>query len=331
MSNLIYFCIALNNFPYFCLLILKQRMKRIIFLTLLISILVSLKAQHNWSIDSDEFLYSQSINGQAYVQGNIVNGQGIQLGAFCGDECRGIAKTTGGSCTFSTFPLVVYGSQEQGEIIHFVLRDTEFNEYEIFNTIVFEDGVQIGNLENPFLWMDEFLYSSADFLYFAAIIGEDGIINTSLKTITLFIDQNQPLLSEIAPYFVAAPGAKVFVNDQEQFSEISTVNLNQPVVYSVKGVDGLVTDWTVNAEILSSIEIREHVNAFYPTISYDGYFNVNLDKNLVFEVLDVFGRVVIKTNSTLTNSTFFVQKKGSYFIKLTYPDGQIKVEKIQRL
>jgi hypothetical protein len=123
--------------------------------TFLLSLVFNLNAQHDWSFNAEEFEYSQSVVGKAYIQGGIVNGPDFQIGAFCGDECRGFVKPTGGSCTYSTYYLDVYGRLEQGEIIHFVLKDTEGNEYNFVNTIIFTNEAVVGDIEFHFYgWMN---------------------------------------------------------------------------------------------------------------------------------------------------------------------------------
>lgn len=303
-------------------------MKNLIIIFLL-SLVFTLNAQHDWSFNAEDYEYSQAVVGKAYIQGNIVNGPDFQIGAFCGDECRGYVKPTGGSCTYSTYYLTVYGSLEQGEVIDFFLKDTEGNEYNFVNTIIFENEAQIGDISMPFLWMDEWLYSSTDFFYFALDGGEEGMIDTATKSINLFITA-ETATQNISPYFVTAPGAKVYLVDDLQISQQSVISLDAPLVYTVHGVDGLVSEWTLNTEIVSSIETDLESAFEIANISSSGFFYLNTNKFSEVEIYDLSGRLIKKIES-FSGSEIYLETSGTYILKLTDLSGKESVIKIHRM
>jgi hypothetical protein len=295
----------------------------------LLPLVFTLNAQHDWSFTAEDYEYSQAVVGMAYIQGNIVNGPDLQVGAFCGDECRGYVKPTGGSCTYSTYYLTVYGSLEQGEVIDFVLKDTEGNEYDFVNTIIFENEAVVGDIELPFLWMDELLYSSTDFFYFALESGEEAIVDTISKTISLIVTA-ETATQNISPYFVTAPGAKVYLGDDLQISQQSVINLDAPLVYTVHGVDGLVSEWTLNAEIVASIETDLESSIDFSSISSSGFFYLNSNRFIDVEVYDLSGRL-IKKIERFSGNEIYIETSGTYILKLTDLSGKEIVMKIHRL
>lgn len=295
----------------------------------LLSLVFTLNAQHDWSFNAADYEFSQTIIGKAYIQGNIVNGPDLQMGAFCGDECRGYVKPTGGSCTYSTYYLTVYGNLEQGEIIDFILKDTEGNEYNFVNSIIFENEAQVGDISMPFLWMDEWLYSSTDFFYFALESGEEGLIDTINKTINLVITAETPT-QNISPYFVTSPGAKVFLGDDLQISQQSVFSLDAPLVFTVVGVDGLVNEWTLNTEIVTRIDTDLESSFDYSSISCSGFFYLNSDRFIDVEVYNLSGRL-IKKIERFSGNEIYIETSGTYILKLTDLSGKESVMKIHRM
>lgn len=294
-----------------------------------LSLVFTLNAQHDWSFNAEAFEYSQTVVGKAYIQGGIVNGPDFQIGAFCGDECRGFTKPSGGSCTYSTFHLTIYSSQNQGENIYFILKDPDGNEYDFINIVIFENDAQTGDIDLPFLWMDEMLYSSTDFFYFALETGEEGLIDTSAKTINLIVSA-ETITQNISPYFVTAPGAKVYYGDIVQISQQSVISLDAPLIYSVHGVDGMITEWTIYTELVSGIETSLESSYKIETISSNGFFNFGTESYNEVEVYDLSGRLVNKIEN-FSDSWIYLEISGTYILRLTDRLGNSSVLKIHRL
>jgi hypothetical protein len=163
--------------------------------------------------------------------------------------------------------------------------------------------------------MDEWLYSSTDFFYFALESGEEGIVDTVTKTIDLIITA-EAATQNISPYFVTAPGAKVYLDDDLQISQQSLISLDAAIVFTVYGVDGIVSEWTVNAEIISSIDTGMQSSLNFSSISISGFFYLNSDKYREIEVYDLTGRL-IKKIVRFSGSEIFIENSGTYILKLT--------------
>lgn len=286
-----------------------------ILIILLISISMLGYAQHNWNINTSDYSYTHQVFGKAYIDGGIVNGINIEIGAFCGDECRGIAITEGGSCTYSTFDLTVYSNQQQGEVITFVLRDTDLTEYEIINTIIFVSGEESGDYKVPFLWMDEWLYQSTDFFSFSVLKDNaEAEIDIPQKTITLNISAETDI-SALTPLFFIAPGAKVFIGEIEQFSQQTITDYSNPVIYRVNGVDGIISDWTVLVNSLSKISDyqRQELEIFvFPTVSIDGLISVESKKEFNYKIFSSDGKVISSSSIKPGTTQLNLQESGHY-------------------
>jgi hypothetical protein len=292
---------------------------RKLFLTIsTILICANIFAQHNWTFNPDDYANSMHINGQAYIQGGIVNGINIEIGAFCGDECRGLAKTQGGSCTYSTFSLDIFSNSVDGEVIHFIVRDTDLNEYEVINTVIFSNGVSIGDDGNPFLWMDEWLYQSTDFIVFlVAESNAEAIIDLELKAIHLSISPDIDL-SVLTPYFYIAPGAKAFVGETEQIPQENIVDFTNPQTYTVYGVDGLQADWTVyiSHEPTSAFTSETDETTIFPTISEDGIFSLNISSTSVYYVTLLDGKQISSGIAEAGTSYLKISEPGIFVITI---------------
>ena len=292
-------------------------MKKYILQSFLILLTLSGFSQHDWNINTSDYSYTHQVFGKAYIDGGIVNGINIEIGAFCGDECRGIATTNGGSCTYSTFDLTVYSNQQEGEVITFVLRDTDLTEYEIINTIIFVSGEESGDYKVPFLWMDEWLYQSTDFFSFSVLEDiAEAEIDLAQKTITLNIAAETEITA-LTPLFFIAPGAKVFIGEEQQFSQQTITDYSNPVTYRVNGVDGIISYWTVLVNSLSKIsynQINEQELNIFPTVSTDGIITVVSQKEFNYILFSSDGKVIssslIKPGTTQLN----IQKSGSYSV-----------------
>ncbi len=258
------------------------------------------------------------INGQAYIQGGIVNGINVEIGAFCGDECRGLAKTQGGSCTYSTFSLDINSNSVDGEVIHFIVRDTDLNEYEIINTVVFSDGVSIGDDGNPFLWMDEWLYQSTDFIVFlVAESNAEAVIDLELKAIHLNISTDIDL-SALTPFFYIAPGAKAFIGEIEQIPQENIVDFTNPQTYTILGIDGLQANWTVyiSHEPTRAFTSEIEETTIFPTISENGIFSLNVSSTCVYYVTRLDGKQLFSGIVENGNSYLKINESGIFVITI---------------
>jgi len=290
----------------------------------------SIYSQKDWSFNSENYLYSQTIVGKVYASGNIANGLHYQLGAFYGDECRGIVKTTGSACTYNMFYLDIFSNSEYGEEISFVLRDMEENEINLINIVVFEKDYNVGSLDLPFLWSDYFLYNSTDFLDYSISPGVGSAeIVVENKTIILNVPEDINL-EWLSPYFVIAPGARVYLNQELQISEYSYLNLSNPVIYNVVGIDGLEDEWTVTVNSAQNSEIYQNNPSIKISLQdlYSRKVLVESKEHGTIHIFSIDGKMIYHGSISPQINTINLQKSGTFIIKFMNTDHKVFVEKL---
>jgi hypothetical protein len=106
----------------------------------------------NWSVDPTKFSFDGEIAGQVFIDDiPVTSGNGI-LGAFVGEECRGVK--TGGLTSPSgkyVFVLRCYSNSSSGETLSFkYYYPIEEIIYSIIETVNFESNMIVGDATNPF-------------------------------------------------------------------------------------------------------------------------------------------------------------------------------------
>ena len=118
----------------------------------------------DWHVDPTLYDHSMTVIGQVYLGGILMENPESMVAAFIGGECRGVAtpeKTRGAA--FVTLP--IYGhdtsKKDAGKAISFRIWDASrgvaYTDARIAleskdTTIVFHDGILVGNFDNPAIW-----------------------------------------------------------------------------------------------------------------------------------------------------------------------------------
>lgn len=118
----------------------------------------------DWTVDPTLYDHSMTVIGQVYLGGILMENPESMVAAFIGGECRGVAipeKTRGAA--FVTLP--IYGhdtsKKDAGKAVSFRIWDASrgiaYTDAQIAiggkdTTIVFHDGVLVGNFDNPAIW-----------------------------------------------------------------------------------------------------------------------------------------------------------------------------------
>ena len=146
-------------------------------------------AQNHWEpITGTQ--YNMTMNGVILIDGEEQMGTNFEVGAFCGDECRGSMRP-------EFFPptnqylvtLTVVSNQLSGEEIVFLLYDHDTGmelDLESVNNTVFENNAMIGTIGS---WY-EFSFETPSQTYILGISGYDGtdggyrLITSPMRTVT---------------------------------------------------------------------------------------------------------------------------------------------------
>ncbi len=219
-------------------------MIKYVFYIIVISISFITKGYANepeWSVDVSKYAYSMTFTGQINITGDLSENVNDMIGAFVGDECRGVAKNILDN-EYNTYYcyLMVY-SNSANEEITFKIYDSENGKiipvknshYFIINNIVGEDI-------NPFYWASENLNSESKInaFTFNNQIGETRFSNNNIE-----IDISDDVdITKLKPNFDLSDGAIAYINDIKQISGESATDFSSQVSVKVLSQDMLNTE-----------------------------------------------------------------------------------------
>ncbi|MFW5753198.1 MAG: hypothetical protein ACOCV9_00185 [Marinilabiliaceae bacterium] len=306
-------------------------MIRFIFSSILILSISHLSAQIDWSYNPADYEFTHNITGQVYVNGEIAEGESLQLGAFHGDQCRGTAFATADAEENHTlFYLTMHGAETNTEDIHFILKNSTGEETKLINTVRFiADGITCGP-DAPFLWKDEVLYAPTDFLSFAiAESNEEAEIKPNSHEILMEVD-SEIEIAALTPLFELAPGATALVNDKKQNSGENIQDFSSKVIYSVQGVDGSKTEWSVQiTQSDVSINSGKWQNlTIYPTITNHNTINIIVEEPAVYEICTLEGKPVKSGRLQTGQNSIYINQKGMMIYRISDISGLFKSGKL---
>ena len=103
------------------------------------------------TVNPHAFRYDMTVYALLQMNGTVLTDySGYEIAAFCGDECRGVAKvqvTTDGT---PYLYIRIYSNETQGETISFrAYRQSEVTEQNLPETCIFESGSLVGTPGEP--------------------------------------------------------------------------------------------------------------------------------------------------------------------------------------
>jgi hypothetical protein len=112
----------------------------------------------DWNVNIQNFQYNASIVSRIYINNELEEGQQNLLGAFYGDECRGLANPANHAVIDYTIPFgnicflpMVYSNVTSGETITLKYYDASRDYiFDVTETLEFEADMIIGNGMEPF-------------------------------------------------------------------------------------------------------------------------------------------------------------------------------------
>ncbi|NPA37996.1 MAG: T9SS type A sorting domain-containing protein [Chlorobi bacterium] len=296
----------------------------------IIMILPTILWAQSWSVNSSDYQFSMSVTG--VVDSNqVAELKDCWLGAFVGDECRGVVEATETSDGSYMFFLTVYSDSVSGEDIYFRFEDDSQQQYDLSEKITFLSDVIYGSPDNPFVWHFENIYRPTDFIFFSCE-NQVGATNINYERYAITINMAAEIdLTSLVSNFVTAEGATVYCDDVEQQSGVTVNDFSIPVVYDVvNGNDS--SEWTVRVNSLDGIE--EHLYAgikVYPNPT-SGIVNVDLSDifsdRLPVVITDINGKCILKT--TTENIDISDVPDGVYFMSIITQDGMFVSKILKR-
>jgi hypothetical protein len=228
----------------YCKLNAKKNMKKTYLSLLLILFTVTSYAQP-WTLNTAKYEHSMTITARIKINGLYISQSNCWLGVFSGEECRGYVKAERMSNGEYFFFLTIFSNSVEGESLTLKFNNGYITLPPFPQTLKFQPDKIVGTPDLPFLITSPLEFSSTNFLTFS-VVNQIGAttIDTVKKTIVLKVDGSAQL-ENLKPIFTAPVGTNIYVNNKLQESDVTTNNFLQPVTYTLKGIDGLESNWIV--------------------------------------------------------------------------------------
>ena len=123
-------------------------MRMIIMVCLLLGIAVDTPATSHWTVDPHQFQYDMTV----YARLNVVTVDDYEVAAFCGDECRGVAKVLTVDENVSILCIRIRSNVNSDEPIAFRSWKSSTGEEKMLNEqIIFDAQTVLGTPSEPFM------------------------------------------------------------------------------------------------------------------------------------------------------------------------------------
>ena len=215
------------------------------YLSLLLILFTVTSYAQPWTLNTAKYEHSMTITSRIKINGLYISQSNCWLGVFSGDECRGYVKAERMSNGEYFFFLTIFSNSVEGESLTLKFNNGYITLPPFPQTLKFQPDKIVGTPDLPFLITSPLEFSSTNFLTFS-VVNQIGAttIDTVKKTIVLKVDGSAQL-ENLKPIFTAPVGTNIYVNNKLQESDVTTNNFLQPVTYTLKGIDGLESNWIV--------------------------------------------------------------------------------------
>jgi len=215
------------------------------YLSLLLIIFTVTSYAQPWTLNNAKYEHSMTITARIKINGLYISQSNCWLGVFSGEECRGYVKAEQMNNGEYFFFLTIYSNSVEGEILTLKFNNGFITLPTLPQMLLFVPDKIVGTPDLPFLITSPLEFSTTDFLSFS-IVNQIGTttIDKEKKTIELKVDGSIQL-ENLKPIFTVPVGTNIYVNNILQQSDVTTNNFLQPVIYTLKGVDGLESNWIV--------------------------------------------------------------------------------------
>jgi hypothetical protein len=307
-------------------------MKKIPIILLFVIISFITHAQSSWEVSSADYEFSMNITGKVKLNSTFVEQPTSLLGAFVGDECRGVVSALEVKSGDFYYFISIFSNTAYGESVTIKFKDTTGVVHALPQSVIFVADAIYGISGDPYLWMSPEEFGQTDFSSFSVAnqVGETEI--DRVNKIVNVVVQSESNIQEIVVSYKVQPGAKVLINNVEQESGVSANDFTNNLVYKIDGVDGTTADWTVNiAAVITGIDqtLLKDVGV-YPTILENNRFYVRSDEPLNYEIINVLGSTIQNgiTKSGVNSIYLRREHNGILFLRLTNAKNEIKTVKL---
>lgn len=141
-------------------------------------------------------------------------------------------------------------------------------------------------------------------------------IDESVRSIIIYLPCDAPDIA--TPSFELSGGAQAFVDDEAQVSGVTSVDMSEPVTYTVVAEDGSQALWTISVAhpnpigIFSTILHLSSCNTSNGSITID---SIRLDSDLIVILPD--SRYSLQWSNASTGHNIAVSSEGNYSVEVT--------------
>ncbi len=202
-----------------------------------------------WTCNSSLFQHSMTFTGVIKINNIESTNTNDIVGAFVGEECRGVAKPVFIEALnrYIVF-MVLYSGVASGENVTFkIYSANQDNIYIASQTKNFLSFESEGNVDNPFIWSYASPNTKANILSYSFVQqSEPAVIDSLNHIIAIKVVYGTSLNALIASYTLSV-GATAKVGNITQVSNSTVNNFTNPLVYIVTAENNTnITNWTIN-------------------------------------------------------------------------------------
>ena len=191
----------------------------------------------NWTVDENFYEYSMTFVAKININGEPLTSSSDIVGAFVGAECRGVTHPTFITSSNAYYAYLTVFSNDVGETVTFKVYRADTDEViEIQTDILFEPNQHIGSRFQSFSIANPPLRSEADLISFGFDNQVPDAVEYNDDSIVIFLPDNVDR-SALTPVFTISDGARAFINQVEQTSNLGSRDFTQTVTYQILSED----------------------------------------------------------------------------------------------
>jgi len=213
--------------------------------------ILSLKAQvPNWSVNIRDYEFSMTFTAVLNVNGNRLTNINDQVGAFVGDEIRGVGNV---SYDVTDDKYVVFFrvyANTTGETINFKIYDSVNNVVvNVPKTTTFTIDERVGGVFQSYSIASPTLSNTTNLIDFSFQGITEVSKNINGTTLTFLLPQGTDVTA-LTPVFLLSDNARLFKGFTRQESGVSFSDFSNDVVYTVLSADEtILQDYTISVAV----------------------------------------------------------------------------------
>lgn len=305
-------------------------MKQYLFYFLLIAHINSYAQSPNWKVNEGAFQHTQTMITRLSYNGITLESGDDMVGAFVGEECRGVAKPVYLPLVDRYLAFLTIFSNTQGEKVTFKLFDSKSKQ--VINTtteIQFKINEHIGSTFQSFSIAYPLLSKEAKTLNFSfKNLQIDSVkhfdnATTNKRDSSVFYIPFGVNKSNLAPFFEVSPGANLFFDQKVLKSDSTKINFGNNVLFQIRSADeSVLNDYKVRVvNAISGVLCNDSIALSKPTFTFSKNTlcqgdtievfvnNINNNDSIIWTINNVIDQTQSLTRKIYSSTTFSVIKK----------------------